>query len=154
MAETKSVEPNPALKELEILVGEWDMELSAASFLPDPSATIHGQASFKWLEGGDFLIARQGSKASGPPYSTSIIGRDEMSETYMVLYFDDRGVSRVYQMSLEGRQWKQWRQAPGFFQRFTGTFSADGNIIDASWEKSNDGSAWQHDFNLTYKRKN
>jgi hypothetical protein len=127
--------------------------VSAASFLPDPSTTIHGQASFEWLEGGDFLVARQGSKAAGPPYSTSIIGRDETTETYTVLYFDDRGVSRVYQMSLEGQVWKEWRHAPGFSQRFTGTISVDGNTIRASWEKSSDGSTWQHDFNLIYKRK-
>jgi hypothetical protein len=153
MVKANSSEPNPALKNLEILVGEWDMEISAASFLSDPSAVLHGHASFEWLEGGDFLVARQGSKAAGPPYSTSIIGRDETIETYTVLYFDDRGVSRIYQMSLEGGQWKQWRQAPGFFQRFTGSFSDDGDTINASWEKSSDGSAWQHDFNLTYKRK-
>jgi hypothetical protein len=73
---------------------------------------------------------------------------------YTALYFDDRGVSRIYQMSLEGRQWKEWRHAPGFSQRFAGTISADGNIISASWEKSSDGTTWQHDFNLTYKRKN
>jgi hypothetical protein len=54
----------------------------------------------------------------------------------------------------EGHLWKQWRQAPGFFQRFTGAISADGNTISASWEKSSDGSTWQHDFNLTYKSKN
>lgn len=148
-----STGPNPALKDLEILVGEWDMEISAASFLPDPATVLQGQASFEWLEGGDFLVARQGSKAAGPPYSTAIIGRDETAETYTVLYFDDRGVSRVYQMSLEGNAWKEWRQAPGFFQRFTGSISEDGNIINATWEKSSDGSTWQHDFNLTYKRK-
>jgi hypothetical protein len=154
MENTNTPIPNPALKNLEILVGEWDMEISAASFLPDPSTVLHGHASFEWLEGGDFLVARQGSTTAGPPYSTAIIGRDEVTETYTMLYFDDRGVSRVYQMSLEGQVWKQWRQAPGFFQRFTGSFGDDGNTIHASWEKSSDGTTWQHDFNLTYKRKN
>ena len=28
---------NPALDELQVLVGGWDMELSEASFLPDPA---------------------------------------------------------------------------------------------------------------------
>jgi hypothetical protein len=43
MAGANSFTPNPALKDLEILVGEWNMELSAASFLPDPAAAIQGR---------------------------------------------------------------------------------------------------------------
>lgn len=33
---------NPALAELQFLAGAWDMELSGASFLSDPDATVHG----------------------------------------------------------------------------------------------------------------
>jgi hypothetical protein len=36
--------------------------------------------------------------------------------------------------------------------RFTGTFSDDGDTIGGTWEKSFDGSNWEHDFNLTYRR--
>ena len=32
--------PNPALKELEGFVGDWNMELSNASFLPSSSDTV------------------------------------------------------------------------------------------------------------------
>jgi len=37
-------------------------------------------------------------------------------------------------------------------QRFTGTFSADGKIIEGRWETSRDGSSWEHDFDLTYTK--
>ena len=70
-----------------------------------------------------------------------------------MLYFDSRGISRVYQMSLsEDGIWKMWREAPGFFQRFTGKISKDGNTITARWERSNSGVFWEHDFDLTYTR--
>jgi hypothetical protein len=49
---------NSTLKALQPLIGRWAMELSNASFLPDPDAIIRG--SFEWAEGGDFLVMRQG----------------------------------------------------------------------------------------------
>ena len=81
-----------------------------------------------------------------------IIGRDEAAETYCVLYSDARGVSRIYQMSLSNGYWKQWRDALGFSQRFTGIFSADGQNIEGRWESSHDGLNWELDFNLTYQK--
>jgi hypothetical protein len=144
-------EPNSALESLEVFVGEWEMEVSRASFIPDPSATLSGYASFKWIEDGAFLVGRQGDK-SIPPFSIWVISRDESAETYKMLYFDDRGVSRIYDMSFNDGTWKIWREAQGFFQRFTGTFSKDGKTISAQWEKSSDGKTWEHDFDLTYTK--
>lgn len=143
---------NSALKDLEVLIGHWDMELSNAEFLPDPSTKVRGHANFEWIEDGDYLVMRQGDKTAGPPYSTSIIGRDEAEETYHMLYVDDRGVSRIYKMSLAGNEWRQWRESAGFSQRFRGSISADGNTISASWEKSYDGETWEHDFDVLYVR--
>ena len=39
-----------------------------------------------------------------------------------------------------------------FAQRFTGTFSDDGQTIAGDWEIAHDGSTWEHDFDLTYVR--
>ncbi len=69
-----------------------------------------------------------------------------------MLYFDSRGVSRVYQMTLKGRVWKMWRNWPGFSQRFTGAISEDGNSITAFWELCTDGVNWEHDLELEYAR--
>lgn len=33
-----------------------------------------------------------------------------------------------------------------FRQRFTATFSQDGNTISGAWEKRLNGSGWEHDF--------
>jgi hypothetical protein len=140
---------NPALKDLERLVGDWDMELFGASFLPDPEARVRGSAAFKWMLGGALLVMSQGA---GTPTATWAIGRDESSEDYVVLYFDNRGVSRVYEMSFSERVWRMWRDNPGFSQRFEGTVSEDGRTIDAAWQKSVDGVEWEHDFNLTYTK--
>ncbi len=81
-----------------------------------------------------------------------IIGRDDAAESYCPLYCDSRGASRLYQMTLGDGVWTLWRRAPGFWQRFLGTFGAGGGTIRGLWEKSRDGSHWEHDFDPTYTR--
>ena len=143
---------NPALEQLDVLAGEWNVEMSAMSFHPDPAAVASWRVSFEWLEGGIFMLQREEAISPDIPYGTWIIGPDDAAGTYCVLHYDSRGVSRIYQMSLSNGVWKVWRDFPGFSQRFSGTFSEDGKTITASWEKSLDGSKWEHDFDLKYTK--
>jgi hypothetical protein len=141
------VSDNPALAELKFLAGDWDMELSGASFLPDPATVVKGSVTFDWIEAGAALVMRMGDAA------TWIIGRDDAEPEYRVLYADDRGVSRVYRMTLSDHSWQLWRDAPGFSQRFRAQLSSDPPAIEGRWEKSLDGGAsWEHDFNVRYRR--
>ncbi len=82
---------------------------------------------------------------SVPPSGIAVIGRDESVQTYSMLYFDSRGVSRIYEMSFEGGVWKMHRESPGFWQRLNATFTG-------RWEKSNDGSNWELDLDWSYTR--
>jgi hypothetical protein len=66
-------------------------------------------------------------------------------------YFDERGVMRVYQVSIEGGVWRIWRDHPGFSQRLTATFENGGNTIRLSWELQQDGP-WRPDLQATYRR--
>lgn len=154
-AKTPSPQPNPALKPLEGLAGDWEMELSNASFLPRPSDRVKGgPVLIEWVQDGAFLAMRMGDKSSGPPQALWLISRDDSTPNYTVLYYDARSVSRVYEMSFSEGVWKMWREAPGFWQRYEGTVSKDGKTITAHWEKSSDGSRWEHDFDVTYTRLN
>jgi hypothetical protein len=58
----------------------------------------------------------------------------------------------VYQMGFNAPEWTMWREAPGFHQRFFGTLAEDGQSINARWEKSDDGTTWEHDFDMIYTR--
>ena len=139
---------NPALVPLNVFVGEWEMR----ALIGERTLGV-GRTVFSWLEGGAFLMQHSEVESAEFPMATILIGRDESADEYCMLYFDSRGVSRVYQMSLsEDGIWKMWREAPGFFQRFTGKISKDGNTITAHWERSNSGVFWEHDFDLTYTR--
>ena len=141
---SRALPPNPTLWPLDALLGDWDVEVPQ---FPGQ----RGRATFEWLEGGAYL--RLHTEAPDPaPASTMIISGDESAQTYTVLYYDSRGVARVYQMSFAQRIWTLWRQAPGFWQRFSGTLSDGGGSIRGAWEKSADGSAWEHDFDLIYTK--
>src|SRR5215813_7984503 len=152
MREAMNSQTNPALERLGVFVGEWKTEITSMSFHSDPSAVVGGHTSFRWLEGGAFLLQRSEVPNTEFPRSTAVIGPDDAAGTYEMLYFDSRGVSRIYRMTLSGWIWTLWRDFPDFSQRFNGTFSDDNNTITAYWEKSSDGSHWEHDFDITYRR--
>jgi hypothetical protein len=73
------------------------------------------------------------------PSSTIIISADDTTGMYSKLFYDSRGIARIYQMMLQDGIWKQWRDAPGFSQRSEGSFSDDGRTIRGRYEKSVDG---------------
>ena len=143
---------NPALADLQRLVGRWRMELYNAAFLPDRDTRATGSVAIDWIEDGSALRLRQGD-ANNPPAAVWIIGRDEGESGYSVLYADDRGVSRIYRMSLDGAHWRMWRDTSEFSQRFDAQLEPDGRTIRGRWEKSTDqGATWEHDFNVDYIR--
>jgi hypothetical protein len=148
-----AAERSAALKRLDALVGEWETEATfqAGFFGPGtPAVTGRGRTTFRWLEGEFFLIQRATVEDPAAPSGIMIIGPGETPETLEQHYYDSRGVARVYRMSLNEGVWRIWREAPGFWQRYTGVFSADGTTIEGAWEKSADGSEWNHDFVLNY----
>ena len=145
-----------ALAPLDALAGAWEVEASfdAGYFGPGtpPVTERGGRTTFEWLAGKYFLIQRFTVEHPAAPSGIAIIGTGEAPGTLSQHYYDSRGVARSYGMSLDQGVWKLWRDAPGFCQRFTGIFTPGGKVIDGVWEKSADGSDWQHDFRLTYRK--
>src|SRR5581483_8711010 len=88
--------PNPALKPWSILVGEWET-VGKHRLVPD---TLHGHASFEWLEGGAFLMMYSEIDEPGVPTGIAIFGSDDATKEFFMLYFDERGVSRKYEAML------------------------------------------------------
>ena len=143
MKKNVSQYPNSALQELEILVGDWKMELANASFLPSSSETVTGMPQLSGWRRALFWFMYMGSRPLGTPDAIWLISRDASTPDYVVFYYDNRKVSRVYEMSFLDGTWKMWRNSPEFSQRFEGKVSDDGNIITAHCEKSSNGSTWE-----------
>jgi len=141
--------PNPALEPLAILVGEWK---TVGTHPMVPGTTFHGHTSFDWFERGAFLVMHSEIDEPGIPSGVAIFGSDDATDEYFMLYFDERGVSRKYDVTLRDRMWKWWRDAPEFSQRFTGTIVDDGRTIIGKGELCRDGLSWEKDLDLTYTR--
>jgi hypothetical protein len=147
MAEAKEA----FLQDLNALVGEWDTK---ATHPMVPSTVVHGHSVFEWLEGERFLIVRARMDHPDFPDSISIIGDTGGLRMH---YFDSRGVARILQMSFVDGVWKLLRDSADFTpldfaQRFVGTFSGEGNTIDGQHQICRDGTTWEDDLQITYRR--
>jgi ketosteroid isomerase-like protein len=137
-------QPQPAVAQLEPLIGRWRIGAPGA----DPA----GEVEFDWLGDKAFVVQRWRSDPPEFPDGIALIGPDETGDGFLQHYFDTRGVARRYGMSLRDGEWRLWRDDADFAQRFTGRFSADGRTIDGAWEIALDRSNFEHDFDLTYTR--
>jgi hypothetical protein len=150
MAETTN---SQAMAALEPFIGTWSMAMGVA---PNPTDAPLASVTFEWLPGQLFLIQRWEVDHPEAPDGIAIIGFDVTSDAYVQHYFDSRGVARRYDMTFVDNVWTLQRIAPkpDFSQRFIGPFTGDSTSIAGRWEQSDDGSAWSHDFDLTYTRVN
>ena len=138
-----------ALRELEPLVGEWTLEAAWPSGERWPGG---GTVTFEWHASRAHLVETARVELPEAPDNVSIIGCDAANGRYFQLYSDERGVCRIYEMSIGEGTWKLWREGEPFSQRFTGTFSEDGNTITGRWEIAEDGATYETDFDLVYRK--
>ena len=140
-----------ALARLGVFAGEWLVEASFAAESPQ------GRSRFEWGLDGQFLLQRTEVPVPEAPDSLAIVSVDPGTGAYTQHYYDSRGVVRLYVMTLADGEWTLTRESPDFSpldfrQRFTGTFSQDGNTINGAWQKALGSGGWEHDFGLTYRR--
>jgi hypothetical protein len=137
------------------LIGTWEFE----PLIEGGRSAGRGRATFEWIEGGSFLSERsqadwtdEGWIENAPATMAAIIGFDDSTGEVAQLYADDRGVYRIYRGTLTDEEWRLERAAPDFHQRFVGTFRDEGRTIDGRWESSPDGTTWDLDFPITYRK--
>ncbi|MBO2451886.1 hypothetical protein J4573_32700 [Actinomadura barringtoniae] len=137
----------PELKAAERLIGAWEIE---ATHVGLPGAFIKGQVTFEWLEGRTFLIQR--SRYDHPEIPDAIAITGVTDGRLSMHYFDVRGVHRVLAVSINERQWRFWGDVGPFHQRFTGKLSQNGDTIEGQSQLSHDGTNWEDDLTITYRR--
>jgi hypothetical protein len=149
---------NPILEHLDAFVGQWEFE---ATHRLMPDVVVRGSTTFEWLEGGHFMIMRARNEHPDFPDGISILGCEvpdrpagasDASGSCSVRYFDSRGIFRHFAFAAEPGVFRYWNDQPGFAQRFTGTISADGTTISGLAELCQDGTTWEKDLWVTYRR--
>lgn len=146
---SEALRPNPALKGLAPLIGEWR---TRGTHPLAPDTTFHGRTSFAWHEGGAFLLMRSEIDEQGIPSGVAVIGSDDAAGTFTMIYFDERNVSRRYTIEIAEGQVSWYRDEAGFAQRMTITISSDGRWLEAKGTMSREGAPWEDDLQLSYER--
>lgn len=145
------------LRALARLVGHWTTEATHPAV---PGVVVHGTVDVEWLEGEQFLIHRARTDHPDFPDSISIIGftdRDRVDEhagapaNLTMHYYDSRGVFRAFDASIDDTAWRFERMAPGFSQRFVGTFADGGDTIVGKTQLCEDDEHWRDDLAITYR---
>ena len=144
----KALIPNPALKPLEFLIGDW-RTTGSHPLVPDKILT--GRTSFGWHEGGAFLIMR--SQVDDPrfPDGVAIIGSSDVAGTFAMIYFDERGISRIFDVSVGDRTVRWRRDDPDFSQSLTIT-QKDGVTLVSQGRMTTKDGAWTDDLSQVFTR--
>ena len=146
---------NDALRHLEPLVGEWDVTLTHAWFLDSLETEIHGTATIEWYADA-FLLLRSSfparTAAQGGSAWAMAFSRNEPRDTFLALYNDDRGVSRVFDMTFADGEWTLLREDPDFHQRIVMRIGRD--HVDMRADASEDaGRTWRKDLDYIFERR-
>jgi hypothetical protein len=113
------------------LVGTWKV-----------SGEAEGETSWEWADSGFLLIQRGWTRREGVGQTylrLQIIGHDRIpgSEPAIAItgrLYTGQGDTLAYVCELEGDTITIWMGEKGSPTLYTGTFSADGNSIEGSWE--------------------
>jgi hypothetical protein len=139
-------------KELErvagIFLGDWTVTITNQWWLDDPSTVTSGTATCEWL--GDSFLRMQ-AEIDGTPAWDFVFGRSDACDQFVVLYHDERGVARVFDLTVDGDTWTMSRADPDFHQRLLGRVEGDRMVgrADASDDR---GDTWRKDFDLIFQR--
>lgn len=140
---------NPGLSPLDRALGTWTVKGSHPYL---PGRALPGRVTFERIEGGAFV--RMHSKMEDPeiPEGVAIFGTDSDDGTCTMLYFDERGVARRYDVTLheDGITWA--RETEPFSQRFRVTLGKDGGTMQGEGTMKKAGSSWEPDLRLAYVR--
>jgi hypothetical protein len=132
----------------EVFEGAWVVTITNMWWLEDPTTVTTGTASCDWL--GDSFLRLQ-VEFEGEPTWEIVFGRSDARDQFVVLYHDERGVQRLFDLTLDEDTWVMSRTDPYFHQRLLGRIEGDRMVGEA--DASDDrGDTWRNDFDLIFER--
>ena len=132
----------------EIFLGAWSLTITNQWWLDDPTTVTSGTAKGEWL--GDSFIRLQ-AEVDGEPTWDFVFGRSDARDEFVALYHDERGVARVFQMTLDDGGWTMSRTDPDFHQRLNGRVEGD-RMVGKTEASEDQGATWRKDFDLVFER--
>jgi len=138
---------NKALAALEPLIGEWEYTMYNSWFLESMDTEVRGFTTVERLQ--DAFIVLRSSDADKKPSDVWVIGYSDPQEKYQMFYYDERGVSRIFNIDFDGKKMVFWREDKDFYQRMILEIKADSlhTIAEAS---DDEGKTWRKDLEMSH----
>ena len=140
---------NAAFVTMERALGDWNVRGSHPHL---PGRILRGRVTFERIEGGAFVRMHARTEDPEIPEGVAIFGTDDSDGACTMLYFDERGVARRYEVALrpDGFTWS--RDTPEFSQRYRVSFAQDGRTMEGEGTMKKNGGDWEPDLRLSYVR--
>lgn len=99
----------------------------------------------------DSFVVLRNSDADKKPDDVWVIGYSDPQEKYGMFYYDQRGVSRIFDAAFDGKKFVFSRKDKDFYQRMTLTVKVEGlhTLAEAS---DNKGKTWRKDLEMRHTR--
>jgi hypothetical protein len=138
---------NKALTALVPLIGEWEYTMYNAWFLESMDTKVKGFTTIERLQ--DSLVVVRSTDADKKPSDIWVIGYSDPQEKYEMFYYDQRGVSRIFDMTFDGQKLVFNREDKDFYQRMTLEITREGlhSVAEASEDK---GKTWRKDLEMDF----
>jgi Protein of unknown function (DUF1579) len=141
--------PNPLLKRLEPLAGEWETRGWTRKTSSAPALEIVATDTYEWIAAGFVLLHLVDARVGGEQVQgAEILGYDPSRQGIFTQYFGSDGPNR-YEAKMSDEKgelvWKMWSER----DRFTGTFSEEGTVITGHWELLDSNGSWQPWMDIT-----
>jgi Protein of unknown function (DUF1579) len=131
--------PDPALTAFDPFVGTWSMK---GHLLGSDEENIVGRASYRWLEGGFFLVQDVELDFAGQfeVKSHELIGYDPETNAFLSHVFSNLAPSPLpYKWEVQGRDLTISVSHGPLDATFKGAFSEDGDTFSGGW-RANPGA--------------
>ncbi|MEU7004294.1 DUF1579 family protein [Nonomuraea sp. NPDC046570] len=148
---TNDVTPRPENKRLDALVGRWRSEGQTVATSSQPAVRIVGSDTYEWLDGGFFLIHRVDVQMNDDKVEViEMIGPyDPATRTYPMRSFDNHGNFVTMHASVDDDGlWTFTSET----ERARLAIAEDGTTMTARWERTDNGSTWEHWMDMTFRR--
>jgi hypothetical protein len=138
---------NKALSALEPFIGKWEYTMYNCWFLESMESRVKGFTTIERLH--DSFVVIRNSDADKKPDDIWVIGYSDPQEKYQMFYYDQRGVSRIFDASFDGQKMVFQREDNDMHQRLTLEITSDGlhSVAEAS---ENQGTTWRKDLEMAY----
>jgi len=127
---------------LDRLIGTWDFTMDHAAL----SQPVCGRQRYERVLDGAFVMLHW--TYDHPDFPDAIALLDK----HAYHYFDVRGVTRAFDLTVDDSGWAMVRHDEDFWQRSVGRLHGT-DAIHGTGENSHDaGTTWQHDFSMSLVR--